>query len=302
MMHHLINSTKKLDQLECNGITIFKCKISNTTDKQFTLEFFSILLVKSGILHVNLNNVNYQLCAGNVIIVSPGVLCGVSKPEGNISVQCCIFKKSYAATNLFNSSLWQQLQSIAHTSFWVLHAKPLQYESLHRTCKVLDRKISSTSRFYIEFIQLSFIQLIYEIAAVYFESNEEILSNHDRKEKLVQRFFDILHQHADREHKVKFYADKLCVTPGHLNKIVRQRRKKTVKQCIEEVIISKAKPLLEDRALPIKEITEELGFATVPSFSTFFKKNTTVSPTEYRFGAAQQGTGQIRSVSPKLVF
>lgn len=291
MIHHLINNTEKLDQLKFNGITILKSIISKTTDKKFTLEFFSILLVRSGILHLKLDQANYQLCPGSVIIISPGVLCQISKSESDIAVQCCFFNKSYAATNLLNSALWQQLPSITNRSFWVLHAKPLQYESLQRTCKILDRKISSdTSRFYMELIQLSFKQLIYEIAAVYFENNEELLLKHDRKERLVLRFFDILHQHVEKEHKVRFYADKLCVTPGHLNKIVRQRRKKTVKQCIEEVIISKAKPLLEDRALPIKEITEELGFATVPSFSTFFKKNTMISPTEYRFGAFQQST------------
>jgi len=284
MIQYLISNTKKLDQFKFNGITTFND--IKTTDKTFIPEFFSVLLIKSGVLHLSLDQVNYTLCSGNVIVISPGVLCHIGKSEGDISVQCCFFKKAYAATNLLNGEGCRQLPSTAHQSFWVLHTKPLQYESLLRTYKILDRIIrNNTSRFFTELTQLSFTQLIYEIGALYFEVNEGHPLGKDRKEQLVLRFFDILHEHAEKQHKVGFYADKLCVTPGHLNKVVRQRRRKTVKQCIEEVIISKAKPLLEDMALPIKEITEELGFATVPSFSTFFKKNTSISPTEYRLGA-----------------
>ena len=50
------------------------------------------------------------------------------------------------------------------------------------------------------------------------------------------------------------------------------------KKIINEEIILKAKNLLAENKIIIKEISEELGFADAPHFVKFFKKETGMTP------------------------
>lgn len=89
--------------------------------------------------------------------------------------------------------------------------------------------------------------------------------------------------HCAQEHSVKFYADALLITKGHLSKTVQQVTNKTVKQFIEVMrLILEAKILLQNDDLTILQIIEELHFCNSSSFSNFFRKSTFMSPSEYR--------------------
>jgi len=105
---------------------------------------------------------------------------------------------------------------------------------------------------------------------------------HTRKELLAIQFLKLLVQHYKVEHSIVFYAQRLCVSSGYLNKAVREVTGRTVSKCIAEIIISEAKYLLLSTDLTIETISEELCFHSAGSFSRFFKKEAAVSPTEYR--------------------
>ncbi|MFL9845626.1 helix-turn-helix domain-containing protein [Flavobacterium rhizosphaerae] len=103
-----------------------------------------------------------------------------------------------------------------------------------------------------------------------------------RKEALTKGFVTLLLKHYKKEHRVGFYAGILCVTEGYLNKSVKEVTGKTAGQCISEILISEAKYMLIKEDLSIEAISEQLGFSSAGSFSRFFKKQVSVSPTAYR--------------------
>jgi AraC family transcriptional activator of pobA len=90
---------------------------------------------------------------------------------------------------------------------------------------------------------------------------------------------------------VNYYAQRLNKSPKTLSNIFALYNRKTPVQMIQERIIIEAKRLLNYTDRSVKQITYELGFEDPAYFSNFFKRNTSVSPIEFRAGkpASQEG-------------
>jgi AraC family transcriptional regulator len=71
------------------------------------------------------------------------------------------------------------------------------------------------------------------------------------------------------------------VSPGHLRRAFKATTGQTVHDYIEEVRLQKTKRLLETD-LPLKEVSYRVGFSSLSSLSTGFKRLTGVTPSDYR--------------------
>lgn len=72
------------------------------------------------------------------------------------------------------------------------------------------------------------------------------------------------------------------VSRGHFMRAFRQSTGKTVHQFVEETRLSRARTLLGQSDLPLKQIADRLGFATPSSFSLAFRRATAMTPAQYR--------------------
>ena len=124
--------------------------------------------------------------------------------------------------------------------------------------------------------------LIYQAAWQHDLISGNLGTTYSRKELLTMQFLKLVIQHCRDYRASSFYSSQLNVTNGYLNKSVREVTGKTVLRCITEVLISEAKYLLLSSDLTIEAISEQLHFNSSGSFSRFFKKETTIAPTEYR--------------------
>jgi AraC family transcriptional regulator, transcriptional activator of pobA len=78
------------------------------------------------------------------------------------------------------------------------------------------------------------------------------------------------------------YADQLAVHVNHLNKVLKENTGKTTTEIISGRITQEAKILLKQTDWSISEIAYCLDFEQVAHFSTFFKKQTTMTPMAFR--------------------
>ncbi len=74
----------------------------------------------------------------------------------------------------------------------------------------------------------------------------------------------------------------LDMSPGHLVRTFRKTTGRTVHQFVEEARLARARVMLGETALPLKQIAARLGFATPSSFSLAFRRATGVTPGRYR--------------------
>lgn len=116
------------------------------------------------------------------------------------------------------------------------------------------------------------------------EENPQLLetTNH-----LLRSFKQLLNKHYVEHHMVNDYADMLAVTPDYLNKTVKSITGKSAKDHIQSKLITEAKRWLLFTNQSNKELAFSLGFEESAHFNNFFKKNTGMTPTEFKTTALQ---------------
>lgn len=103
-----------------------------------------------------------------------------------------------------------------------------------------------------------------------------------RCQQIFDKFITLLIRHHCSERSVKFYADKLHVSPKYLSFAVKEYSGKSALEWINEYVLLEAKMLLQDQDISIKEIAYSLNFATQSAFGKYFKQQIGIGPKEYR--------------------
>jgi len=103
-----------------------------------------------------------------------------------------------------------------------------------------------------------------------------------RQQELFQRFKSLVSRHCERERNIPFYADQLRITPHHLSAVISRASGHSVMYWINRAVVLRAKVLLHTSGLLTYEVAERLNFANPPAFNNFFKRETGLTPKEYR--------------------
>lgn len=98
----------------------------------------------------------------------------------------------------------------------------------------------------------------------------------------VLRFKNLVSEFYTQKHSVNFYAEKLNISPGYLNDLIKREINISAKQFIQNRVILEAKRLLRNTPLSISEIAWKLNFNDVSYFIRAFKNKTGLTPKLYR--------------------
>ncbi|MCL5246471.1 helix-turn-helix domain-containing protein [Cellulophaga sp. 20_2_10] len=99
---------------------------------------------------------------------------------------------------------------------------------------------------------------------------------------IVRRFNVLVDEHFKTKRKVSDYADLLFKSPKTLSNIFALYNQNSPQQIILSRIALEAKRLMNFTDKQNQEIAYDLGFNDPAHFSSFFKKMTNYSPTQYR--------------------
>ncbi len=81
---------------------------------------------------------------------------------------------------------------------------------------------------------------------------------------------------------VAWCASQFNLSPNYFGEIVKRELRITAQEYIQQKIIIAAQNLLRESSLTINEIAEELGFAYPNHFTRMFRRNTGLSPMQWR--------------------
>jgi len=103
-----------------------------------------------------------------------------------------------------------------------------------------------------------------------------------RSSLLVRQFNDLVTHRVQVEQSVRAFSDQLGVTPSHLADIVKGLTGRTPSEIIRGARIVEAKRLLEYTEKTVAQIAYDLGFKDTAYFGRFFKRESGVTPGEFR--------------------
>jgi len=148
-----------------------------------------------------------------------------------------------------------------------IYFKLLIQENLEEKTRKLDKLLNLIDSIHIEISRKHFMETTYK------------LSSYRQK---IEVFNALLNENYRLEKSPSFYASKMNITLKHLNRICKSILNKTVTELITQKIVFESKRKLTFTNRSISEIAEDLGFENNSYFTKVFKKQTGITPSEFK--------------------
>lgn len=253
----------------------------------YSENLFGFIIVTNGMLELEINSRNMIISRGEIFCISPGIsfklLSGNTDLEGYMLTFSPLFLESLHLPKSINCSLqFINYDRYNTTEAMFLRAKQLLCLIKNETERVehfYSREIiqNLVSVFYMDIFNAHLKDSCYP--AQHFKQNGTTC----RAMELCKNFIWLVRQYASEQRQVRYYADRLCITPKYLSTLVKTTTGLTANEWIKDSVVNKAKHLIQTSGnSTMKEISYALNFSNPSFFGKYFKKAVGISPIEYQ--------------------
>lgn len=241
-----------------------------------THNFLEISIVLEGQANYTIEEQEFQLNAGQIMLFNPGTHHGEEQRTGTYSHQLHI--------GLTNISLDGLKRNHLPTKKAILNLGEYQWEFLDKAWRLVKEYSEEQPEF-----QLMVKALIIEMLVLILRSLEKVQDNTvtlalsknaKRKQYLVNHAIYYLENHHTQEITLEQLADTLYVSPTYLSKVFKESTGMSPINYLIQVRLKHAKELLANEQLTIREISQAVGYQDAYHFSKLFKKYYGVSPSQ----------------------
>lgn len=245
-------------------------------------DYFTVLVVNKAQGTHKIDFVDYALKENQIYCVSPGQVHQVIEEEQSEGF-VLLFSNDFLIQNNIPFRFIEDLnlfRNFGETPPVTL--SDLNMMRVNSLCELLLDYRDRDMKFHSE-AQSSFLKLILiECNNACELPKQAHTQNIEAGNTLMKNFKDLINTHYKSIHTVNTYADKMNITADHLNRTIKHLTGKTAKDHLDARISLAAKRLLYFSTLSLKEIAFELGFNEPAHFSSYFKKLTGQTPSNYR--------------------
>ena len=254
----------------------------------FRVDCYIAAYCVEGSVNCSVNLTDYHLTTGTLLLITPGNILRISQPDEldrNLRVTLICVSASYISNIGINPSK-VLVEAVEVLRDPCIHLSDDEAEMLHKYVNLALDITKTDSQFVKESIGGLVSSVFYQFAGFLANSKRredmEKPVRTTRQRQMLEQFMKLaINDHA-REHLVGYYADKMCVTPKYLSKIVKETSGRSVPDWLSELLILDAKNMLRHTDMTIKEISARLNFPSQSFFFRFFKNHTGQTPTQYR--------------------
>lgn len=269
-------------ELMTNGIACQKdVKIDFPMGKYSRNEYIILLFTKKGIAHLEINFIQYELKEESIITIVPKSTIKCIDCSEDFSCSFLTFDREFAFEAIprpepgymdFIRSyplgiIPEHRVEPTHAGIVNIEYFLYQNEGKHRMQIVKN------------IVQAMLLEIYDVIKAKFLENKPKTIN---RQNELFMQFIHLVYQYGDKQREVAFFADKLCITTRYLASIVRNVAHETVKDIIDRHCVQEIKILLRTTNQSIQSISIELKFPDQSFFTRYFKKQTGMTPKEFR--------------------
>lgn len=118
----------------------------------------------------------------------------------------------------------------------------------------------------------------------FFESVLQYIKNqkNERNNELIGSLTEYIKGNLHLDLSVERLAEQYHMSASYLRKVFKDETGEPIKEYIDRERMKKAKALLENPSIKIRDISVEIGYISVTSFARAFKQETGKTPSEYR--------------------
>lgn len=245
------------------------------------------ILVCSGKINLSIDSRSYNMEENDFMDVLEGVPIHFKSCSDDLHAYCLFPNYKFARNSLKLFRPGPENYFLERTKFPILHLTEEEAHRIQQQMVLLKESLESLQHYYRnDLVQTYFRSFMLEEGNLMFSRVNAMTAGNtliiNKKDILLMNFMKLIWENAITEHGVAFYADNLCVSTKHLTRLTKEAFKQTPHEMICKEIIHHALDMLDNHEISIQQISEELNFADMASFSKFFKKHMQVSPVAYR--------------------
>ena len=276
-----------LDRALSNGENICSsegmlCSFPASLKKPFMINGAGLMVCRQGNFTFSLNMKVFSAQAGETVFIPEDSLFQVLSESEDLQLFIFIYQiepiRDIIGNSVATMYLYMQLRT-EPCYVWNTgdEEEVLKYMSLLDNTLHLDNNTFNDNE-----QRLLLLGLTYRICSIYIRKLMNLKTTVGHKHEIFIRLIQLIDAHYTEERGVEFYADKLCLSPKYLSALSKSVCGFTVQELIFKSIIRKSISLLKNTQKNIQEIADFFNFPNASYFGTFFKKQTGMSPQQYR--------------------
>lgn len=285
-LKHLLEERNELNHIDF--ITNKLAIVSNVRMEKFRemmrVNMAAFVFCTSGKCRVNLNFREYEVCNGSLLVYQPNQFLQILELSPDVQGHILLI-----STDLVNELL-TRLVGMMDIFFYVNSNPCIQLTEKQEIVirnyvrMVLPKLNDNDNLFYKEISENLLTALYFEVCNIYGQSimNKEFVKTN--QESIFEQFLREVGANFKRERSIKFYAQRLGITPKYLSSVVKQVSSRLAGDWINEFVITEAKILLHDSNLTVQQISNDLNFSNQSFFGKYFSAHVGISPKKFRNG------------------
>ena len=268
------------------GIVHFDRSIPQLTYRM-TFGFYALFLKKTTGCIINYGKTVYDFDDETVVSFAPGQTVGIHRTEDGPAPEAIglLFHPDF----LHRTPLAQKMKQYSfflYASNEALHLSVDERMILQDYMDKISRELEHPIDKFSKPLIVSNIEVLLNYCMRFYE--RQFVTREELNNDVLVRFEQLLNEYWDAGMAkqrglptVKYFAEKVCLSPNYFGDLVKSETGKTAQECIQLKIAEVAKSALLDSNLSSKQVADMLGFQYPQHFLRFFKKQVGCTPKEF---------------------
>lgn len=261
-------------------------KVRDIKPDTFLLDTYLAVIVRKGNGTLCVGDEKINIESGDVFVCKPSNILEKSMLSMDLEIRGIIVSKEMV--EMLMKEIHLNLNWAVHamtTNHDVVHIDEAEMNRLWMYYDLLNDKLNSPDSnrksISLKALLVAFVNEFIEVL----EKRDHIMlqpSTHSSAEHIFERFIQLLEDPHQPFVSVNKYATLLNITPKYFSSVCKKMSGKTANEIIREEVVKRAKVLLHDNRLSIKQVADRLGFENQSHFGTYFHRYTGYSPQQFR--------------------
>lgn len=231
---------------------------------------------------------HYDYQEGTVVCFAPGQTAEITLTTDR--VQMNVLGILFHPDLLRGTSLGRDIKKYTFFSYEAneaLHTSAEERDILMDLLKIIQMELEHGVDKHSRTLLVNHIELLLNYCMRFYERqfttrskvNSDVLT---RFERLLDEYFEGEQAEQDGLPTVRYFADKLCLSPNYFGDMLKKETGKTPQVYIQEKVVELAKERMTDSRETVSRIAYSLGFQYPQHLCRLFKKRVGCTPNEFR--------------------